>query len=624
MKNRLASNLLALAAAAGLASAVSAQTINIVAQTVNTAPGVSGGFFTTSFLDNPVIDASGAIAFRSNMIINGTTVTAVNQRGIWYGTPGNLTLAARSGDQAPGMAAGVFMNTATSGVGLGAPVRMNSAGQMLFGTILTGTGIVATPAAVENDSALFVGNKGSISKVLQRLDAAPGTGFNFNAAISATSLQSCIMNNSGAIAIRLTTNDTNTAINDAVWAGQPNALVAIAQKGIAAPGMGGAKWPASSAGFSQIINHSGQGLFDTKFAVDATAIPAVTTLNDSTLWAYTPGSGSVLICREGQVAPDATGAPNVSGATFNVPAAGTFWSVGFGAADYNNSGEALLQLEMAGGDVAGTTNNSGLFLWDGTSLKLKVRRGDPAPGTDGLFELANNSSICINNNHQVAFRTQIRDAGLLTVTAANDTCVYVGTLSSLSLVLREGDPAPGTGNAFIGGTFTGSPVLNDNGYVVVNCDLTGPAVVPGVDSSACYALKAGQAPILLARGGQPFEVTPGVFKSISTTTLSYNQFSNGNGIGQSINNQNKLGARLFFADSTSAQVVVQINDPYVCYANCDGSDVNPLLTANDFQCFLNKFAGNDTYANCDGSTSNPVLTANDFQCFLNAYAAGCS
>jgi len=28
-------------------------------------------------------------------------------------------------------------------------------------------------------------------------------------------------------------------------------------------------------------------------------------------------------------------------------------------------------------------------------------------------------------------------------------------------------------------------------------------------------------------------------------------------------------------------------------------------------------------ANCDGSTSSPVLTPNDFQCFLNAYAAGC-
>jgi len=61
-----------------------------------------------------------------------------------------------------------------------------------------------------------------------------------------------------------------------------------------------------------------------------------------------------------------------------------------------------------------------------------------------------------------------------------------------------------------------------------------------------------------------------------------------------------------------------------CYANCDGSTSNPLLTANDFQCFLNEYAAGNSYANCDGSTSNPLLTANDFQCFLNSYAAGCS
>ncbi len=60
-----------------------------------------------------------------------------------------------------------------------------------------------------------------------------------------------------------------------------------------------------------------------------------------------------------------------------------------------------------------------------------------------------------------------------------------------------------------------------------------------------------------------------------------------------------------------------------CPANCDASTSAPILTANDFQCFLNKFAQADPSANCDGSTTNPTLTANDFQCFLNQFAAGC-
>jgi hypothetical protein len=60
-----------------------------------------------------------------------------------------------------------------------------------------------------------------------------------------------------------------------------------------------------------------------------------------------------------------------------------------------------------------------------------------------------------------------------------------------------------------------------------------------------------------------------------------------------------------------------------CQANCDGSTNAPVLTANDFTCFLTRFANADPAANCDCSTSAPTLTANDFACFLNKFAAGC-
>ncbi len=64
--------------------------------------------------------------------------------------------------------------------------------------------------------------------------------------------------------------------------------------------------------------------------------------------------------------------------------------------------------------------------------------------------------------------------------------------------------------------------------------------------------------------------------------------------------------------------------PPVCYANCDASSGTPVLTANDFQCFLDRFAAGESYCNCDGSTGTPSLTSNDFQCFLNKFAAGCT
>jgi hypothetical protein len=58
-----------------------------------------------------------------------------------------------------------------------------------------------------------------------------------------------------------------------------------------------------------------------------------------------------------------------------------------------------------------------------------------------------------------------------------------------------------------------------------------------------------------------------------------------------------------------------------CYANCDGSTILPVLTANDFLCFLNAYSNQQPYANCDGIGG---LTANDFLCFMSMYASGCS
>jgi hypothetical protein len=69
-----------------------------------------------------------------------------------------------------------------------------------------------------------------------------------------------------------------------------------------------------------------------------------------------------------------------------------------------------------------------------------------------------------------------------------------------------------------------------------------------------------------------------------------------------------------------------------CYANCDGSTVEPVLNVDDFTCFINAYAVAQAlphaqqltdYSNCDGSTIAPVLNVDDFTCFINSYAIGC-
>lgn len=84
------------------------------------------------------------------------------------------------------------------------------------------------------------------------------------------------------------------------------------------------------------------------------------------------------------------------------------------------------------------------------------------------------------------------------------------------------------------------------------------------------------------------------------------------------------GMALSLAGDSRPVLLLPPGDPLACYANCDGSGITPILTANDFTCFLNRFAAGDSRANCDGSTTAPVLTANDFTCFLNSFAGGCS
>jgi hypothetical protein len=73
----------------------------------------------------------------------------------------------------------------------------------------------------------------------------------------------------------------------------------------------------------------------------------------------------------------------------------------------------------------------------------------------------------------------------------------------------------------------------------------------------------------------------------------------------------------------SPNVAIWGPPPPTCYPNCDCSAAPPLLTINDFVCFLGRFAAGDPYANCDQSTSPPTLNIADLACFLNRFAEGC-
>jgi outer membrane protein assembly factor BamB len=77
---------------------------------------------------------------------------------------------------------------------------------------------------------------------------------------------------------------------------------------------------------------------------------------------------------------------------------------------------------------------------------------------------------------------------------------------------------------------------------------------------------------------------------------------------------------LLFPGTYSAIERIPNGAPF-CYANCDGSTTNPVLTANDFMCFLACYSRGESCANCDNVGG---LTGSDFICFIVSYADGCN
>ncbi len=136
--------------------------------------------------------------------------------------------------------------------------------------------------------------------------------------------------------------------------------------------------------------------------------------------------------------------------------------------------------------------------------------------------------------------------------------------------------------------------------------------------SATFAtVSSGTGPLTMqwSHDGQPL-TNGGRISGADTSTLTINPLQLGDEGAYRMTVTNLCGTR------TSYAAVLQLLPD--CYANCDNSTSPPILTANDFQCFLNMFAAGNAYANCDGSCNAICLTANDFQCFLNAFATGCS
>lgn len=171
----------------------------------------------------------------------------------------------------------------------------------------------------------------------------------------------------------------------------------------------------------------------------------------------------------------------------------------------NHLGNSSFVAGLAGAGIT-TTNNAGIFAGSPGSLSLIMRNGVSAPGigggvTIGTFGNPTNGNPAFNINNRSAF---IADLSGPNVNSTNQRAIYTDASGPLTLVARQGNPAPGAG---VGVEFdqVGSPVINSAGHVAFDCDLRGPGIVS--QSSGAICSNRSGALQLVTRGG---DVAPGV------------------------------------------------------------------------------------------------------------------
>ncbi len=297
----------------------------------------------------------------------------------------------------------------------------------------------------------------------------------------------------------------------------------------------------------------------------------------------------------------------------------------------DDAGNVIFRSRLLG---TGVTSANDRALFGGTNygnLAMLVRCGDPVPGIPGATIIGNGlgGSPRLAANGLALWECKFSGTG---VTAANDTAMFEGTPGNYVLVVREGDPAPGTtgatysgdmnnpsqqqvvqlknGRLLFGsnvtggdtttnnnvGLFSGMPgalalvqrkgdpasngavigsfslgQMNDAGQVIINETLSTTVGNPPATAASDLTLwvyTPGSAPVLVAREGDPAPGVPGA-------TLNSNSNDNLYTLSFGPNAFNNSGVGIMQAELKGGGVIVGVNDRYLYQVSSSG--LTPLI-----------------------------------------------
>jgi hypothetical protein len=509
-----------------------------VARTGQQAPGTATGTVYANSFSTASINSVGQVIFSA--VVNGSLNNV-----LYAGSPGALQLVARTGDQVPGLPAGVrYLHFHKYDLPL--PIRdqsvINDAGQIVFQAVVSGPNI-----SNSNYQVVVSGFPTFPQLVAQMGTQAPGTppGVLYER-------PDIRLNEAGQVALyegNLSGPGTMLGNRIATFIGAPGAMQLAARDGDPAPGTidnyggnGGSMGPS-------FFNDAGLVVFtDTLSGPDV-----VLNLHRGALFAGGVGTMQ-LVARGGNPAP---GAP-----------AGVNYGVGFSSPSINDSGQiAFINLWATGVGGVDSSNDGVIYAGPIGAPQLIAREGDPASGAGAgvNYSIIGQGGPILNDAGGVYFSFLLAGAG---VSAANDEAHFAGPWNAPQLIAREGDPAPGTPTGVtFAGRFQGSTLgfgypgvsFNDLGQVAMMMQLAGPGVTAANDG-ALYLFDPILGPVKIAREGDQFDIGGGVMRTIADFGVIFNaghndDFMNG------LSNTGTLVFGLKFTDNTSGIYTATIPVP---------------------------------------------------------------
>lgn len=547
-----------------------------------------------------------------------------------------LTIAI-TGQPAPGAPAGTSFSSLEA-------VELNERGDILFFSNLLGPN-----TSFNNDRGLFLFEASNFHLLALEGDPAPGTPLTF----SGLDVGIPVLNNAGTVAFRAAVFDPINATDAGfgIWVGGPDALVPVARSGQRAPGT------PSTVLYTLISPPSLDDSGRLAFIADLTGQNLPDTQN-SGVWAGTPNA----IARA-QLESDP--APGLNGLRYT----------GFLRVDTRGTGQLSLSARV---DAPSFAADAGLWTGQPGQLSLVAREGDPAPGADpAVFAVVGVAPFPLLTDSGTSILTTTL-AGP-TITFGNDLGIWTGTPGNLTLLAREGNPAP-TGTpgvtfrdieepavnaagdlAFLsllaGQGITGTnlsslwlarpqgltlaaqsgrrapgtppgvtfdaffqPAINANAQLAFRAFLTGPGITSANDLSLWATDPQGR-PQLILQEGQTLDLNPDPRANDLRTVagaILFERFSGPNDRDRLFNAAGQLLLIAQFTDGSQALLLADTRLLTPCPADLTGDGLANIFDILDF---FNAFAAGDPLAERDGQ---PGFNIFDILAYLNAFADGCN